>query len=419
MNAYRSARAQWGRLHPDTRRALWGTVGVLNARAPRRFNRVLQLPSFFWAWFITEGAFPFLVLHAIRVTGSIRRGRSGVEGALTSALNVATAAGLVSFIAEGRQTDDQFQAALAPYLSASELAARPHSVRAGAWIPVIYGGRHRRTRTRNVVFSPPGPGRPLHLDVYRPVGDWDGGERRPALIQIHGGAWLLGDKREQGIPLLNHMAANGWVGFNVNYSLSPRARAPQHLIDVKRAISWIREHADEFGIDPDFICVTGGSAGGHLCALAALTENNPQFQPGFEDADTSIAAALPFYGVYDMADLDHHMIDGFVKLLIEPVVFGAKYSADPAPFESYSPIHHVHPDAPPMMIIHGSRDALVAVESARPFAAKMADVSKNASIYVELYGAQHAFDVFPSPRTVRTIEYCQQFLDGVHRGVIK
>ena len=61
---------------------------------------------------------------------------------------------------------------------------------------------------------------------------------------------MIGDKREQGIPLLNHLAANGWVGFNANYRLSPGATFPDHLVDVKRAIAWIRDHADDHDIDP-------------------------------------------------------------------------------------------------------------------------------------------------------------------------
>ena len=86
------------------------------------------------------------------------------------------------------------------------------------------------------------------------------------------------DHRRQagaGHPLLNHLAANGWVGINANYRLSPRVAAPEHLVDCKKAIAWWREHADEHGGDPDFLCVTGGSAGGHLTALVALTAERP------------------------------------------------------------------------------------------------------------------------------------------------
>ena len=128
------------------------------------------------------------------------------------------------------------------------------------------------------------------------------GRNRPAIMQIHGGAWIIGDKREQGWPLIGHLAANGWVCFNVNYRLSPAATWPEHLIDLKYALKWIREHADEYGIDPSFVAVTGGSAGGHLTAMMGLTANDPEYQPGFEEADTSLQAAVPVYGVYDFTN---------------------------------------------------------------------------------------------------------------------
>ena len=89
----------------------------------------------------------------------------------------------------------------------------------------------------------------------------------PVLLQIHGGAWVIGDKSQQGLPLMLHLAAEGWVCVAINYRLSPKATWPEHLIDCKRALAWVREHIAEYGGDPDLICVTGGSAGGHLAAM--------------------------------------------------------------------------------------------------------------------------------------------------------
>lgn len=68
---------------------------------------------------------------------------------------------------------------------------------------------------------------------------------------------------------------------------------------MKQALAWVKANIAEYGGDPDAVCITGGSAGGHLTALAALTPNDPKWQPGFEDADTSVAAAVPVYGRYD------------------------------------------------------------------------------------------------------------------------
>jgi acetyl esterase/lipase len=414
----RSLLGRWKARPRYERQGAWGLLAAANGRWPARYNRVLQIPSFFLSWFATELAFPWLLVNLGRTARAVRRGDAATPaGKAAVAAHVVTAGAAVGFIVEGRRTDEQFAAALAPWLTREELEDRPQSVRLGAWLPLLYGGRKRRKRTRNIAFTP-ADGPRVALDVYQPIEALEPGAKRPALVQIHGGAWILGDKREQGIPLLNHMAANGWVGFNVNYRLAPRAKAPGQLIDCKRAIAWIREHADEYGVDPDFICVTGGSAGGHLAALVALTANDPQFQPGFEDADTTVQGAVPFYGAYDMADTSL-MVNGYREIFLEPYVFGSKYSAGAEPFEAYSPIHHVRPDAPPMMMIHGTRDALIPIEAARPFAAKLGEVSESAVVWVELDGAQHAFDIFPSPRCVRAIEYVERFLEGVRRGAIK
>ncbi|MDQ1241085.1 MAG: hypothetical protein QG550_335, partial [Pseudomonadota bacterium] len=137
---------------------------------------------------------------------------------------------------------------------------------------------------------------PRHvLDIYRPRG---GCARAPVLLQIHGGGWVMGNKHEQALPLIQHLAARGWVVVTPNYRLSPRARFPDPLVDCKRALAWVRRNIAAQGGDPLFIAVTGGSAGGHLAALLALTANDPRLQPGFESADTTVAAAVPFYGVY-------------------------------------------------------------------------------------------------------------------------
>lgn len=406
----------WKSLSRFQRQSAWAAAAALAGRRPARYNRALQIPSFFMSWGATEAAVPWATLNTARTVAAIRRGEHhSAAGRAAVAAQVVAIGAAASFVVEGRRADEQFAAALAPWIDEATLQERPRSARAGAWMPLI-NGRKGRQRIRGVSFVSDGPR--LRLDVYEPLVSAAPGTRRPAIVQIHGGAWAVGDKREQGIPLLNHLAANGWVGFNVNYRLSPRARAPQHLIDCKRAIAWIREHADDYGIDPDFICVTGGSAGGHLAAMCALTANDPQFQPGFEDADTSLQAAVPFYGAYDMADTSA-MIRGYRETFLEPVVFGAKYADDPTPFEQYSPIRHVRADAPPMMMIHGTRDALIPIESARPFAQQLAAVSDSAVVWVELEGAQHAFDIFPSARTVRTVEYVERFLDACHRGVIK
>ena len=266
---------------------------------------------------------------------------------------------------------------------------------------------------RGVEYSRP-DGRPLRLDVYRPRAPAAG--PLPAIVQVHGGGWIVGTRSEQGIPLLNHLATHGWVGFNIDYRLSPEATFPDHIVDVKRAIAWVREHADDYGADPDFICITGGSAGGHLCALAALTAGDPAFQPGFEEADTSVAAAVPFYGVYDLTDAEGVYYSQLLEWVLEKQVFKATLADEPDAYRAASPRWRVHADAPPFCVLHGTRDTLVPVADARAFVAALREVSENPVIYAELAGAEHAFDILPSVRTARVVETIERFLATVRSG---
>ena len=81
------------------------------------------------------------------------------------------------------------------------------------------------------------------------------------LIQVPGGAWAVGDKRVQAYTLMSQMAELGWICVSINYSKSPRCTFPAHLIDVKRALAWVRDNIADYGGDPDFVAITGGSAG--------------------------------------------------------------------------------------------------------------------------------------------------------------
>ena len=266
--------------------------------------------------------------------------------------------------------------------------------------PLMFWPRGVR-RVRGVEFARYGS-RPLRLDVFMPAGP-PPDEPRPAIVQVHGGGWIAGTRNEQGIPLLNHLANHGWVGFNVDYRLSPRATFPEHLIDVKRAIAWVREHGAEYGADPSFVCITGGSAGGHLCALAALSADDLSLQPGFEDADTSVAAAVPFYGIYDLTDSEGIYYPELREWVFERNVFKARYDDDPELFRAASPTHRVHAGAPPFLVIHGERDTLVPVADARRFVDELRAASENPVLYAELAAAEHAFDIVPSVRTARVV----------------
>jgi acetyl esterase/lipase len=250
------------------------------------------------------------------------------------------------------------------------------------------------------------------LDIYHPHEPREGGY--PVLLQVHGGAWMIGEKEQQAKPLMYHMAERGWLCVAINYRLSPRAAFPAHIIDVKKAIAWIRQNIRDYGGDPDFIAITGGSAGGHLSSLAALTPNRRQWQPGFEQVDTRLQAAVPFYGVYDF--LDRHRIRPSMSMedMLADRVMQCTLLENPQEWDDASPLSHVNRDAPPMFVIQGTHDSLVWVEEARAFVSALQAVSAHPVAYGELPGAQHAFEIFHSVRTDHTVHAVGHFLEWSH-----
>jgi len=375
---------------------------VANAFVPVRRNVWLFVPSFVGSWLAIELAWLNIVLGvaltaALVALGALDRWAGWV--------------GLVLCVASW--------IALALTVVWSRGAAKAAAVALADLGEAEPGERGRWARTRDIPYARVA-GRVLKLDVYEPREPAPSGVRRPAVLQVHGGAWVIGDKREQGIPLLKELARHGWVGFNANYRLSPAATWPDHLVDIKRALVFIREHADEYGVDPGFVVVTGGSAGGHLATMMALTHGDPRYQPGFEDADTSVQACVPFYGVYDFTNRAGTMPRQFRDWLLQPLIMKAFYDEEPERFAEASPMDNLRPDVPPFFVIHGDHDTLAPVEDARAFVAALREVSTSSVHYLELRGAQHAFDVFTSLRTRRVVQAVERFLAVVwrqHRGL--
>ncbi|TDD81689.1 alpha/beta hydrolase [Actinomadura darangshiensis] len=384
-----------------------------NAHAPRR-SAVLLAPSFFWGWLTIEMA-PHVLVTWAAATALVAGfgGLDGWAGWTGLVLAILGMAGVAATLVASRRTVVTLRDSGAPLDLDPEGA--PAYPLAHLIVPQLCLIPRKGVRVeRNIVYRQDGRLR-LKLDVFHAAGERSGEGLRPGLMQIHGGAWVIGDKREQGLPLLNHMALQGWVGFNVNYRLSPRATWPEHLIDLKHFLAWYKEHAEEYGADPGFLCVTGGSAGGHLTAMVALTANVPEFQPGFEDADTRVQGAVPFYGVYNFFEAGPWPRPMGTTHLMERMVVKQPFADNQEAYARASPVTYLREDAPPFFVIHGSRDSLIPVAEARRFVECLRDVSSSPVLYAEMKGAQHAFDVFPSYRTARVIEGVERYLTGLHR----
>ena len=392
---------------------------LLAVTTPRR-PVVLSFPIFMAGWVTGELAWFHIAWQVVASLGFIAFGAlRGPEGWAALGVSLASWAGLVAAARSQRGTEPVLAAALKEMVGvdAREQAAE-HAVTAAARVvsrrQLLSPFRMRPGDVDVVRDLPYGEDRRHRLDVYRRR---DAEPGSPVLLQIHGGAWVIGDKRQQGQPLLHHLAERGWVGVAPNYRRSPRATFPDHLVDVKRAVAWVRTHATEYGADPDFVAVTGGSAGGHLAALLALTPNDAAYQPGFETVDTSVSACVPMYGVYDF--LDQHGVRG--RAAMRPFLQHAVMKCSPDEcrdrWEAASPINQVRPDAPPFFVVHGGHDTLSWVEDARWFVETLRAVSHNPVLYAELPGTQHAFDVMYTVRTAYVVDAISRWLEHLRRGV--
>ncbi len=163
------------------------------------------------------------------------------------------------------------------------------------------------------------------------------------------------------------------------------------------------------------MAVSGGSAGGHLSALAALTPDVPEWQPGFEDADTSVDACIPFYGVHDMTgdpEAEGAYGHGLIELL-EKRVMKLPYVDNTPVYAAASPDQRVTPSAPPFFVVQGTNDTLVPPQVGRRFAERLREGSGSPVAYLELPRAQHAFDILVSIRSRNTTLGVVRFLEGV------
>lgn len=396
---------------------------TLNALRPILRMGPLVGPSFFAGWLTGELALHHLFWQ-VCVAGLFIWASGLREWSSITALVIAclSCTGLAWIFVQSRRTDQIMESVLQDGLGADYEEKIPVELRSGLperwnWrqrvLPLAIFDR-RVERIKNIVYSKPG-GINLKLDIYRPKG-LPSGAICPTVLFVHGGAWMIRGKDNQGKPMAHRLAAHGWVVVSINYRLSPRFTFPDHIIDVKSAIRWIREHGKEYGANPDFIVITGGSAGGHLASLAALTPNDPKYQPGFEDVDTKVQACVPFYGAYDFTDRKGHWKHSLLVPMLERLVMKKRLTEAREEFDYASPMSHVHADAPPFLVIHGTMDSLVPVEDARLFVQLLREKSNAPVLYAELPGAQHAFEIFPSERTGHVLAGMEKFIGAVYGG---
>jgi acetyl esterase/lipase len=265
--------------------------------------------------------------------------------------------------------------------------------------------------SRNVAY---GPLRRHRVDVWRLSTTPPGA---PVVFFIHGGAWIFGDKVEQGRPMLHEFVARGWIAVAMNYRLAPQYPWPAQIEDVTRALGWVKRSIHSLGGDAERLVVAGASAGGQLAALVALGAQDPSWRPAEYAglADWSVAGCISLYGVLEMTG-DPVIWDGHgakLRRLLEEHVVHLPLAGHEDVYRAMSPIERITPEAPPFLVIQGGNDTLVDVNVARSFVRRFREVAPAPIYLVELPLTQHAFDLTASPRTSATTRAAVAFAESV------
>lgn len=240
-------------------------------------------------------------------------------------------------------------------------------------------------------------GKSLHLDIYKKK---NLPPSAPTLIFVHGGAWRTGERSDYLYYLLSY-ANKGYVTITVSYRLIKDAVFPAAVQDLDCAVRWIRQHADEYGIDADRMALVGGSAGAHLSMLVGYDGDNPAFigECGLDSISSSVKAIVSLYGPTDLTT------DYAITTYQTQDFMGKSYEEDPDRYKLASPRFHISADDPPTLIFHGTIDSLVPISQADSLDAWLSEANVPHE-YHRLKGWPHAMDL-----SVKVNAYCQFYMD--------
>ncbi len=347
---------------------------------------------------------------------------------------VATAVSTHHIITATRSRDQQFADAFGDdWEQQLDPVIRPR-LRQRRWRPFFYR-RFNGVLQKNIHYgrNPDGK-RPLCADILLPPNDVP--RSGLALIYVHGGAWTFGRRNIRKFPYFRQLAQQGHLIMDIDYTLATHTSLIGMTMDVKRAILWLKAHADEYAIDPDRIVLAGQSAGGHLSLLAAYTPNLPALQPPELKGDTAVSGVISFYGPPDMHALHGDIEQKFFQRLSPQVkdgiaevvkrtqterpftgigisaLMGGSPDEIPDVYRLLSPVVHVDADCPPTLLLHGDHDGLVSARETAVLYDRLKSAGVTA-VYLSFPDCEHSFEsTLPqlSPAAQVAAYYTERFL---------
>lgn len=204
----------------------------------------------------------------------------------------------------------------------------------------------------NLVYKSIG-NRNLRLDIFVPKTNQ---KKIPIVIFIHGGGWGSGDKSFQH-PLANVIASKGFLCATVEYRLSPEAKYPAAVHDIKSAIKWLKNNAAVYNADSSNVTLLGCSSGGHLAALCGVANSLPIFEPGdfLTDISSKVYAVIDIDGILDFthpAESGKDTSDLFPS--VGKLWLGASFKENPKLWIEASPINYIDESSPEFLFINSS-----------------------------------------------------------------
>jgi acetyl esterase/lipase len=251
--------------------------------------------------------------------------------------------------------------------------------------------------------------RSLKLDLYLPQRDATA-RRSPLVVWVHGGAWRSGSK--ENVPLLRWLD-HGFAIASVEYRLSPEAKFPAQVHDIKAAIRFLRARSNELGLDPERFVIAGGSAGGHLAALVGVSSGiAPLEETTGEQVDmkSDVRAIVSFYGASDLQTILQQSTEYGLSVRVPALqlFLGGQPSELPAVAKLSSPVTHVDPTDPPLWLIHGDADPQMQVQQSR----HLADLYRQTGLPVD-------FEVIPGGRHGGEAFFAAERLDRIAKGLLE
>jgi acetyl esterase/lipase len=249
------------------------------------------------------------------------------------------------------------------------------------------------------------------LDIYLPDKI---SEPLPVIVSIHGGAFMMGDKRDGQVKPMIEGIKRGYAVISINYRMSGEAIFPANINDVKAAIRWIRANANKHHLNPDKIAVWGGSAGGNLSALVGTSGGVKELEDlslGNAAYSSNVQAVIDWFGPTNFLKMDDQLRetgngkpDHSESNSPESKVLGAKITEIPDLVKKANPETYISADDPAFLIQHGTKDPLVPTQQSKEFYSKLINVLGGDKVTLTLLKDEgHGGPKFEDPKNIQIV----------------